>query len=562
MNEKTTLKIGGVPEHFNYPWQLVLQHDLLAETNIAFSWSNQPGGTGAMLKALENKELDMAILLTEGGINGIAKGLNAKIIGTYVSSSLNWGVHVNAQSNINSIDDLENGTFAISRLRSGSHLMSFVLAQQHNWDVSKIDFEIIGDLTGARKAMAENDQLGFLWEKYTTMPFCDNGEFKRVGECPTPWPCFVILARNEIIEQHSEALKQIMKTVRKALHLFDEKNTIDFISDFYELRPEKVEEWYEQTQWWCRPSIALAAIELAQNTLYDLERIDKKLPLKTYVADLCTLTEQPLSEVMYDWRVKSLQKAMKAGGKSVGALAVTELQEFENLIQHQREQDVRDFAERLQLNETHHVADIGSGTGNISRLLAHITNCKVTSIELQTELNNLAEDLTIRTGLFDRITHLNTDFLSLKEKESYDSLLCLMLFMHIHDRQAAFEKCVDLLKPNGAMIIEDIVALQTPTPEEQRALEEMLGISSISSVEQYKKDLEAAGFVDVELVDLSKDWKEQAKIQYEQLKTTQTDYRNYLQQRLYDKRLLFFSTVHRILSAGNIGGIGVVCKKA
>ncbi len=561
MKNQLCLNIGGVPEHFNYPWHLVLQHNLLEKYNISFKWHNQPGGTGAMLKALENKEIDMAILLTEGGINGIANGQQAKIIGTYVSSSLNWGVHVNAQSNINQIADLENGTFAISRLRSGSHLMSYVLAQQNNWNTEKLNFEIIGNLEGARKAMATNDQLGFLWEKYTTMPYCDNGEFKRVGECPTPWPCFVMLANNEIIESYAEELKLIMKTVRKALHLYNEEKTMKFISDFYSLKINKVEEWYAQTQWWCRPSIALQAIELAQNTLYDLKRIDKKLAIEHYVADFCTLTEQPLSEIMYDWRVKSLQKAMKAGGKSVGTLAVTELQEFENLIQHQRENDVRDFAERLELNHTHHIADLGSGTGNISRLMAHITNCKVTAIELQTELNNLAEDLTQRTGLQDRVTHFNTDFFTLSEKEQFDSLLCLMLFMHIHDRQAAFEKCNTILKTKGAVIIEDIVALNTPTSEEQDLLKDMLGINSISSIEKYKKDLEKAGFTEVEIVDLSNDWKEQAKIQYEQLKTTKTDYRNYLQQRLYDKRLLFFSTVYRILSNGNIGGIGVVCYK-
>ncbi len=561
MNTSVTLNIGGVPEHFNYPWHLVLQHKLLAEHDLSFSWHDQPGGTGAMLKNLEEKKLDVAIVLTEGGINGIAKGLDAKIIGTYVSSSLNWGVHVNSESPFEQIEDLENGTFAISRLRSGSHLMSFVLAQQNNWDISKINFEIIGNLEGARKALAENKEIGFLWEKYTTMPYCDNGEFKRIGECPTPWPCFIMLARNEIIAEYANELKLVMKTVRQALHLYDEENTLGFISEFYKLDKEKVREWYSQTQWWCRPSVDLNAIELAQDTLLSLERIDEKLPINEYVADFCTLTEQPLSEVMYDWRVKSLQKALKSGGKSVGNIALTELQEFENLIQHQREKDITDFAQRLQLNETHHVADIGSGTGNISRLLAHLCNCRITAVELQTQLNSFAEELTLRTGLQDKIDHVNADFLSLEKDNQFDAMLCLMLFMHVHDRKAALTKCANLLKQGSTMIIEDIVALKQPNSEEENVLKNILGINSITSKEQYLSDLEEAGFKEFQLVDLSGDWQEQSEIQYEQLKTTQTQYRNYLQQRLFDKRLLFFGTVHRILSNGNIGGIGIVCKK-
>jgi sulfonate transport system substrate-binding protein len=31
----------------------------------------------------------------------------------------------------------------------------------------------------------------------------DSGEFKQIGECRTPWPCFVLAASNEFIEQHT-----------------------------------------------------------------------------------------------------------------------------------------------------------------------------------------------------------------------------------------------------------------------------------------------------------------------------------------------------------------------
>ncbi len=52
-----------------------------------------------------------------------------------------------------------------------------------------------------------------MWEKFTTKWLVDSGEWRRVGECVTPWPCFVVTARNEFIEQHPDALKAMMEVL-------------------------------------------------------------------------------------------------------------------------------------------------------------------------------------------------------------------------------------------------------------------------------------------------------------------------------------------------------------
>jgi hypothetical protein len=40
-----------------------------------------------------------------------------------------------------------------------------------------------------------------------TKPLVDKGIFRRIGDCPTPWPCFVIAVRDEILEKYPEAIK-------------------------------------------------------------------------------------------------------------------------------------------------------------------------------------------------------------------------------------------------------------------------------------------------------------------------------------------------------------------
>ncbi len=57
------VNIGGVPEHFNLPWDLTIKNGEYKEKAIDLQWHDYPGGTGAMCKALRDKEIDIAVIL-------------------------------------------------------------------------------------------------------------------------------------------------------------------------------------------------------------------------------------------------------------------------------------------------------------------------------------------------------------------------------------------------------------------------------------------------------------------------------------------------------------------
>ena len=202
----TNLKVGGVPEHFNYPWYLTLKNKEYAKHNINLRWQDFPGGTGQMCKALRNGEVDIAIVLTEGIIKDIADGNPSKIVQTFVKSPLIWGIHVGAKSKFNKIEDLENATIAISRFGSGSHLMAIVNAHNQGWNIEKLKFKVIGNLQGGIDALTNGEADYFMWEHFTTKPLVDSGIFRRIDDCPTPWPCFVIAVRNEVLEKNFNTL--------------------------------------------------------------------------------------------------------------------------------------------------------------------------------------------------------------------------------------------------------------------------------------------------------------------------------------------------------------------
>lgn len=250
MDSKYGFKIGGVPEHFNLPWRLAIEEGKFRDAGINTHWSDMSGGTGQMIKGLQTGTLDVAVLLTEGISKAILEGLNAKIVQVYVTTPLRWGIHVPYHSDIKSVDQLEGKIFAISREGSGSHLMSYVKADQEGWDTKKLKFNVIGDVYGGLWALEHNEAQAFLWEKYTTYPFTEQGKCRYIDEVITPWPCFVIAVRNDILGKYPVEIKEMCSIVNKrAKEMKKNKQAVDIISWRYNLRQGQVKNWLLETEW-------------------------------------------------------------------------------------------------------------------------------------------------------------------------------------------------------------------------------------------------------------------------------------------------------------------------
>lgn len=255
-------RVGGVPEHFNLPWYQAAERGLFDDAEFEYQWEPYPEGTGAMLRDLEEGDLDVAVLLTEGIATHIATGGDGAILGTYVSSPLIWGIHVHAESSFEDVTSLERARFAISRPRSGSHLMAFVLAEQQGWEPERLRFVEVGHLVGAREAMQAQEADVFLWEKFTTKPVVDSGEWRRVGTCHAPWPPFVLASRRGFAEERREDALVLMERIRplcEAMHQEREATVADIVDRFGQ-RPEDVEQWLSDTEWVCEPGLDEEAI--------------------------------------------------------------------------------------------------------------------------------------------------------------------------------------------------------------------------------------------------------------------------------------------------------------
>ncbi|EDP70806.1 hypothetical protein FBALC1_08603 [Flavobacteriales bacterium ALC-1] len=271
------VNIGGVPEHFNLAWYLTLKNGEYKEQNINLRWHDYHGGTGAMCKGLRNGDIDIAVILTEGIIKDIIDGNPSKIVQTFVETPLIWGIHVAKDSKYKTIEEIKGTRAAISRYGSGSHLMAYINAKNNDWDLENdLNFEVIKNLDGAVKGLTDGDADYFMWEKFTTKPLVDDGIFRRIDNCPSPWPCFVIAVREEFIENNEDDLNIILDIINQTTSEFKSIPSIDrTIANRYEQELEDVQEWLSLTEW-SQDVIDIETIKNVQQQLLDLNIIPKK----------------------------------------------------------------------------------------------------------------------------------------------------------------------------------------------------------------------------------------------------------------------------------------------
>ncbi|WP_310381064.1 substrate-binding domain-containing protein [Flavobacterium sp.] len=273
----TTIKIAGVPEHFNLPWHLCIENDAFRNATIDLQWTNVPEGTGKMCQMLRNGETDIAVILTEGILKDITAGNPSKIIQVYVKSPLIWGIHVAGKSNFKTLKDLENTKIAISRLGSGSQLMAFVNAKNQGWNTTNLQFEIVNTIDGAVDALTNKTADYFMWERFMTKPFVDSGVFRKIADCPTPWPCFVIAVRNEILEKHPKAIDKILEIINHNTSKFKEILSIDkTVASRYNLKIEDIQDWLSFTEW-SQDQLTEKEFANIQNQLFKLGIIEQKV---------------------------------------------------------------------------------------------------------------------------------------------------------------------------------------------------------------------------------------------------------------------------------------------
>ena len=114
------------------------------------------------------------------------------------------------------------------------------------------------------------------------------------------------------------------------------------------------------------------------------------------------------------------------------------------------------ICDKLQLNESDHVIEIGTGWGGFALYAAENYGCKVTTTTISQQQHDWAKQRIIEAGLEDKITLLMEDYRDLQG--TYDKLVSIEMIEAVGHQylDTYFAKCSSLLKPEGIMLIQSI----------------------------------------------------------------------------------------------------------
>ncbi|KAJ3479529.1 hypothetical protein NLI96_g8998 [Meripilus lineatus] len=241
--EKVLYRKNEVREHFSSP---LLQY-AADDGEKTFTLVECPSGTGQLISRLTNDEIDIAIALTDPLISGIAKGSEAyKLVGSYVTTPLNWAVTTGVSSRFKSISDLKDTTLGISRYGSGSQTMAYVMALQQGWPTDGLKFQVNNDIHRLVASVNDDSTSAFMWEWFTTKPWVDSGEVRFIGSVPTPWPSWLIAAHPT--RAPADALRVFLQKLTTYVRNFDSEEkraheNVEFIKEKFGYPEEDIKAW-------------------------------------------------------------------------------------------------------------------------------------------------------------------------------------------------------------------------------------------------------------------------------------------------------------------------------
>ena len=279
--------IGGVPEHFNIPFRKAIDESVFSKVNIELTWKDYRGGTGDLVKATKEKQIDLGVLLTEGAVKAIVDGAPMKIVQVYVNSPLFWGIYSGNKSSFKKLEDVEEPSFCISRYGSGSHLMAYLLCQRRGWAIDKVEFVEVGNFSGALKEFNQNPNRLFLWERFMTKPYVDSETLKKIDEIPTPWSSFSIVVHNDLLKENESKVIELLKIISDYTYKFKQNtlDSIDYISNYFDFSVLDMKSWIQDTDWNYLLDIPYPKLKIALDFLKEVRLVDSSFDIHKLCPD-------------------------------------------------------------------------------------------------------------------------------------------------------------------------------------------------------------------------------------------------------------------------------------
>lgn len=125
------------------------------------------------------------------------------------------------------------------------------------------------------------------------------------------------------------------------------------------------------------------------------------------------------------------------------------LSEKWDLMDRDDQESITEIFSILNLQENLKILDVGCGTGVLFDYYLNTNPKKVIAVDISEKMSAIAK---LKYLSCDKIEVLNKDVFDL-EKEDFDLIMLYNCYPHIIEKQSLAEKCVDLLKAKGEVVI-------------------------------------------------------------------------------------------------------------
>ncbi|HSK42074.1 MAG TPA: methyltransferase domain-containing protein [Arenibaculum sp.] len=191
---------------------------------------------------------------------------------------------------------------------------------------------------------------------------------------------------------------------------------------------------------------------------------------------------------------RAILDALAASGKDIDRLVPDDLSGIDEFHLGWRVATM-DLARELRLAQGMHILDVGSGIGGPARYFSQAHGCRVTGIDLTQEYVDVANALTRRCGLGDRVTFRQASALALPFADgTFDGVTLIHVGMNIEDKATLFGEVRRVSRPGSRFAVYDVVRagdgdIPYPMPWAATA-----GTSFVEPPRVYRELLAAAGF--------------------------------------------------------------------
>lgn len=198
-----------------------------------------------------------------------------------------------------------------------------------------------------------------------------------------------------------------------------------------------------------------------------------------------------------------IYSALEGVGKDLENLTLDDLAEFDQLHGGQRT-GTRALANLAGLQPGMNVLDIGSGIGGPARTLASEYGCQIVGIDLTDEYIEAAAALTNKVRLGDRVSFRKGSALNLPfEGDSFDVAWSQNVFMNIEDKGSAIKEARRVLRPQGILAMEIMLAGEKDGLEYPVLWADRPDISFLVPPDEFRRFMAQAGLIELKWEDVT-----------------------------------------------------------